>query len=150
MMVATPRLLASVPERVPSDDIVRSAVLSSSPSGVVYFRVHLPVRSPLGGSFGRSGSRNSNFFPSTKVILIFVFSAKRSPSVTRRFAILPFSIEPGRSATPKISAGERVGALMAGIGGVDARDALLAALSQLLSRVVVAAVVGGVILVFTL
>jgi len=63
----------SVPERVPSDDIVRSAVLSSSPSGVVYFRVHLPVRSPLGGSFGRSGSRNSNFFPSTKVILILVF-----------------------------------------------------------------------------
>src|SRR2546430_13015727 len=129
MMVATPRLLESVPERVPSEDIVRSATLSSSPSGVVYFRVHFPERSPLGGSFGRSGSRYSNFLPSTKVNLIFVFSAKRSPSVIRRLAIFPFSMEPVRSATPKISAGERVSARIAASAGRPASTDFFTALT---------------------
>ena len=129
MMVATPRLLESVPERVPSEDIVRSATLSSSPSGVVYFRVHFPERSPLGGSFGRSGSRYSNFLPSTKVNLIFVFSAKRSPSVIRRLAIFPFSMEPVRSATPKISAGEIVSARIAASAGRPASTDFFTALT---------------------
>src|SRR6184192_747849 len=72
--------------------------------------------SPLGGSLGFSGSCVSNRCPSTKTILILVFSSKRSPSVTTRFAILPFSMEPRRSATPKISAGESVNARRAASG----------------------------------
>src|SRR5262245_10668714 len=54
--------------------------------------------------------------PSTKIILILVFSAKRSLSVASKFAILLFSMELVRSATPKISAGERVNARIAASG----------------------------------
>src|SRR6266566_2016861 len=108
--VAVPRLPVTVPESVPSLAMVRSAVASSGPSGVVYESFHLPLKSPLGGSDGRAGSRTSNFLPSTKTSFTLVFSAKRAPSVTTRFAIFPVSSEPRRSATPKICAGARVSA----------------------------------------
>src|SRR5216683_910055 len=88
------------------------------------------VMSPLGGSLGFSGSRISNRWPSTKTILIFVFSSKMSPSATTRFAIFPFSIEPKRSATPKISAGDKVSARSAASGASPASIDFFAALTM--------------------
>src|SRR5260370_1167037 len=84
--------------------------------------------SPFGGSLGFSGSRTSNLRPSTKTILIFVFSSKRSPSVTTRLAIFPFSMEPKRSATPKISAAVSVSARSAASGARPASIDFFAAL----------------------
>src|SRR4030095_5243007 len=114
----------------PSEDIVRSAVDSSGPSGLVKESLHFPVISPLGGSLGRSGSLTSKRRPSTNTNLILVFSLKRSPSVITRLAIFPFSIEPRRSATPKISAGESVSARKAASGASPASMDFLAALCR--------------------
>src|ERR1700731_2321862 len=111
-----PRFPLNVPESAPSEPMVTSAVDSSAPSGVVYASFHLPVRSPLGGSLDSSGTWIVNLRPSTKTYFIFVFSLNRSPSVMTRLAIFPFSMEPRRSATPKISAGVRVIARSAASG----------------------------------
>ena len=93
-MLAVPRLPLVVPKSVPSVAIVTSSIDSSAPSGVVYFSVHFPVRSPFGGSLAFSGSRMSKRRPSTNTYLILVFSLNRSPSATTRLAIFPFSMKP--------------------------------------------------------
>ena len=68
-----PRLEVSVPVIVPSDAIMRSAVDSSGPSGLVKDIFHFPVMSPLGGSLGFSGSRISKRWPSTNTSFTFGF-----------------------------------------------------------------------------
>src|ERR1700682_5763739 len=55
---------------------------------------------PLPGRAGGSSGSGSNLAPSTNTYLVLVFSAKRSPSVTTRLAILPLSILPIRLLTP--------------------------------------------------
>ncbi len=94
------RSLRTVPLSVPSRSIVSSAVDSCGPRRVWAVRVQRPLRSAAGGSVGRPASRFSYLRPSTNTILTFVFPSSRSPSVTVRFAILPGSTVPSRSATP--------------------------------------------------
>src|ERR1700693_4766499 len=52
----------------------------------------------------------SNQRPSTNTCFTFVFSLKRSPSVTVKFAIFPGAILPMRSSTPSIVAASTVNA----------------------------------------
>src|ERR1700732_238541 len=65
---------------------------------------------PSPGSSAGASSWISNQRPSTKTCFTFVFSLKRSPSVTVKFAIFPGAILPVRSSTPSIAAASTVNA----------------------------------------
>ena len=59
-------------------------------------------RPPRPRPFGVSAASKLTRWPSISTSLIVVFSANRSPSVMMTLAILPFSSDPRRSATPAI------------------------------------------------
>ena len=80
----------------------------------------------------RGAASSATARPSTKTRVIFVFSSKRLPSVTTRFAALPFSIEPRRSATPAMVAASSVSARIAASSGRPALTAFAGVLHEVL------------------
>src|SRR5262245_43968579 len=64
-----------------------------------------PPKRPPGPACVGAGGLTSYDLPSTKTCLTCVRRSKRSPLVTTMLAILPFSMLPNCSDTPKISAG---------------------------------------------